>query len=225
MAAAIYCLVVKLQRKARNLKFHISELKLTNDLQLANNIAAIQYDELELKMQARLATVTTQLKESNNICHMLRAELFSLKQRLSDNTSEEVRRLNCLTSEFFCCCFQKIRRLEEKLRFTEERLKNAEEQIRNGEGENVGPSKYNPVKIISFENREQSVSPVTFNQCHVTNKQVRNIQANTRSGFPIPPLKELNKQNSKTVPKKRKLFNPDDYHYLGEKNQEQLFEK
>lgn len=110
------------------------------------------------------------------------------------------------------------------MRFTEERLKSAEEQIRNAserENEsNVGPSKYNPLKIISFENREQSISPIAFNQCHVTNKQVRSIQANTRGGFPIPPLTELKQQSSKTLPKKRKLFNPDDYEYLGERNKE-----
>lgn len=65
-------------------------MKLTNDLQLANDLAAIQYDELELKMQERVGSVMTQLKESTNKCNVLRSEVFSLKQRLANNNADEV---------------------------------------------------------------------------------------------------------------------------------------
>lgn len=76
-----------------NNTFNISETKLTNDLQLANNLAAIQYDDLELRMQQQIETLLTQLKEEKNTCHMLRGEVFSLKQRLAYNNSEEVTKI------------------------------------------------------------------------------------------------------------------------------------
>lgn len=53
-------------------------------------MAAIQYDELELKMQERIGTMITELKEAKNSRHLLRTEVFTLKQRLANNDSEEV---------------------------------------------------------------------------------------------------------------------------------------
>lgn len=81
--------------------FSFAEQKLTNDLKLVNSIAAFQHDELEQQMQERLGSLTAQLKESNNTCNVLRAEIFSLKQRLANNNSEEVKiKFACLY--FFC---------------------------------------------------------------------------------------------------------------------------
>lgn len=85
-----------LQQVGKNLSFNSTakisfvELKLTNDLQLANDVAAIQYDELELKLQGRVGSLAAQLKETNNKCNMLRSEVFSLKQRLANNDADEV---------------------------------------------------------------------------------------------------------------------------------------
>lgn len=76
--------------KVANLKTDTSESRLKIEMQLASDVAAMQYDELELKMEQRLSDVTMQLRESNSTCNVLRGEIFSLKQRLASNNSEEV---------------------------------------------------------------------------------------------------------------------------------------
>lgn len=123
---------------------------------------------------------------------------------------------------------QKIRRLEEKLRFTEEQLKNSQRTLHEQNtsasvaesASNLPPCKYSPLNAVKFDNRAPCISPTfkmngSFNQCHVTDKQARNIQRpGNVAGFPIPPLKPLGQGTVKSVPKKRKLFDPDNLAYL-----------
>lgn len=71
---------------------------------------------------------------------------------------------------------------------------------------------------ISYD-KERFTSPTTyktnvvFNRCHVTDKQAREIQRKAnKSGFSVPPLKDVTSASSSmSVPKKRKLYKPDDF--------------
>lgn len=120
--------------------------------------------------------------------------------------------------------------MEEKLRFTEEQLKNTQNSVQQQnftnssrvvESENNGEaSKYGAVRIVDYD-KERLVNPivfktnVSFNQCHVTEKQTKNMKrSSNKSGFPLPPLKELDQTSPKTTAKKRKLLNPNDLRYL-----------
>lgn len=117
------------------------------------------------------------------------------------------------------------------MRFAEEQLKMAREQntreLSVSVVESAQQTKYNPLKIITFEKRDHYVNPVAFetnvafNQCHVTEKQGKKMHKSaTRSGFPIPPLKELGEPSGKTTAKKRRLFNPDNLDYLEDQKQQ-----
>lgn len=101
-----------------------------------------------------------------------------------------------------------------------------EQQLKIAQGHNGGDAvlkvsdggeinKTPALQVISSESVGLKTN-VVFNQCHVSKKHAKYIQAgNSRNGFPIPPLKQLNQ--TKPVPKKRKLFNPDDLNYLDAK--------
>lgn len=102
-------------------------------------------------------------------------------------------------------------------------LQEKDERLKENDGQS---SKYGAVKIIDYD-KERFVNPlafktnVSFNQCHVSEKQTKNIQRNRgKNAFPLPPLRELGQNSTKTVAKKRKLFNPDDLQYLEEEKQD-----
>lgn len=110
------------------------------------------------------------------------------------------------------------------MRNAEEQLKNnAQSDERSKQFENYGESSSSAIKIIDYD-KERFVNSiafktnVSFNQCHVTEKQTKNSVMRKKSGFPLPPLKQL--ETGKTVARKRKLHNPDDLRYLEEETQD-----